>query len=432
MTIYALSTVQGQSGVAIIRVSGPLAENTIYKLTKKKLKPRKATLCKIFNSKKEVLDEAVVIYFEKNKSFTGESVAEFQTHGGEAVIRSVLNELSKTDGLRPAEPGEFTKQAYLSGKINLVQAEGLGDLISAQTEKQRQQAIMQYGDEASNKYLTWSKEIRQCLAYIEASIDFSDEEIPRDLLMGIKKISKKVKKEIDFYIKTEKQNEIIKEGIKIAIIGKPNSGKSSLINYLSGKNISIVSSKPGTTTDVLRSERTYDGVYVTLIDTAGQRKSKNKIEAEGSKRAKKESELAHIRLFLGSNNEIAPFSGLELSPMENDIVVINKSDLIKRHRIRPNVTISLKHKKRLIELEKKLKERIKKIASVGRGALLAKERQKNHLKSATQALAKISGNDLEIISIHVRDALLSIDSLTSETDNEDILGIIFSKFCIGK
>ena len=225
MTIYALSTVQGQSGVAIIRVSGPLAESTIYKLTKKKLKPRKATLCKIINSKKEVLDEAVVIYFEKNKSFTGESVAEFQTHGGEAIIRSVLNELSKTDGLRPAEPGEFTKQAYLSGKINLVQAEGLGDLISAQTEKQRQQAIMQYGDEASNKYLTWSKEIRQCLAYIEASIDFSDEEIPRDLLVGIKKISKKVKEEIDFYIKTEKQNEIIKEGIKIDIIGKPNSGK---------------------------------------------------------------------------------------------------------------------------------------------------------------------------------------------------------------
>ena len=432
MTIYALSTVQGQSGVAIIRVSGPLAEEAIFKLTHKKLKPRMATLCKILNSKKEALDEAVVIFFEEKRSFTGESVAEFQTHGGEAIIRSVLRELSLIKGLRPAEPGEFTKQAYLSGKINLVQAEGLGDLISAQTEKQRQQAMMQYGDETSNKYLAWSKEIRQCLAYIEASIDFSDEDIPRDLLKGIKKISKKVKEEIDLYIETEKQNDIVKDGIKIAIIGRPNSGKSSLINYLSNKNISIVSSKPGTTTDILRSERTYDGVYVTLIDTAGQRKSTNKIEIEGTKRAKKESSLAHIRLFLGSNNEKSPFYGLDISPKENDIVIINKSDLKRKHKIRPNLTISLKNHKKLAELEKKLKGKIKKIASVNTGALLAKERQKNHLLYATRALAKISGNDLEIISVHVRDALLGIDSLTTETSNEDILGIIFNKFCIGK
>ena len=432
MTIYTLSTVQGQSGVAIIRVSGSLASKAIKKLTKKKLNPREATLCKIFNRQDKIIDEAVVIFFEKNKSFTGESVAEFQTHGGEAIIRAVMIELSRVEGLRPAEAGEFTKQAYLSGKMNLVQAEGLADLIAANTEAKRQQAIMQYGDEATSKYLEWSGEIKKCLAYIEASIDFSDEEIPRGLIGNIKKISKAVEKEIIEHIKTEKENEIIKEGIKIAIIGRPNSGKSSLINYLSQKNIAIVSAEPGTTRDVLRTERTYDGIQVTIIDTAGLRKAKNRIEIEGLKRAKKEQSLAHIRIFLGSGNEKDPFLGLDMKKNSNDIVVINKGDLKKRHSARPNITISLKEKTKLNQLEKKLKNKIKRIASSSTGPILAKQRQKNHLIKARESLREISGNDLEIISIHVRDALQSIDRITRETNNEDILGIIFNKFCIGK
>lgn len=432
MTIYALSTVQGQSGVAIVRVSGPLASKAIKTLTKKKLKPREATLCKIFSNDDKIIDEAVVIYFEKDKSFTGESVAEFQTHGGEAIIRAVMVELSKVVGLRPAEAGEFTKQAYLSGKMNLVQVEGLADLIAANTEAKRQQAIMQYGDEATSKYLEWSDEIKKCLAYIEASIDFSDEDIPRGLIASIKKISKKVEKDINKHIKTEKENEIIKEGIKIAIIGKPNSGKSSLINYLSQKNIAIVSAEPGTTRDVLRTERTYDGIYVTIVDTAGLRKAKNKIEIEGLKRTRKEQALAHIRIFLGSANEKDPFFGLEMKKNENDIVVINKGDLKKKHSIRPNITISLKEKTKLKQLEKKLKDKIKRIASSATGPLLAKHRQKKHLIKAKDSLREISGNDLEIISIHVKDALQSIDRITRETNNEDVLGIIFNKFCIGK
>ena len=196
MTVFALSTAQGQSGVAIIRVSGPFAEKVIKKLTKKKLKPRMATLCKIYKDNKEIIDESVVIFLEKNKSFTGEPVAEFQTHGSIAIISAVLTEISKIKGLRLAEPGEFTKRAYLSGKINLVQVEGLADLIAAQTERQRQQAIMQYGEEASNKYLKWAEEIKTCLAFIETSIDFSDEDIPVDLLKRTRRIAKKVQKEI--------------------------------------------------------------------------------------------------------------------------------------------------------------------------------------------------------------------------------------------
>ena len=432
MTIYALSTAQGQAGVAIIRVSGDLAEKAVTKLTKKKLRPREATLCNLYKDNNEKIDEAVVIFFERHKSFTGEPVAEFHTHGSHAIIRAVLKEISKIKGLRPAEAGEFTKQAYLSGKLNLVQVEGLNDLISAETERQRQQAIMQYADEASNKYLKWAEEIKGCLAYIEASIDFSDEDVPTNLIKDIKKISKKAQKEIDRYIKTENDNEIIQGGLKIAIVGRPNSGKSSLINYLTDKNISIVSKKPGTTTDVLRSEKTYDGVYVTLTDTAGIRTAKGEIEEEGLKRTKKELKTAHIRIFLGSNSEKNPFYGVDMTVKDNDIVVINKSDLKKQHQIKPNVSISIKNNKKLNVLEKKLKEKIKKLSSPQSGALLNRERQKNHLIKASRALASIKGEDLEIISLHVREALKSIDNITEETSNEEVLGVIFNKFCIGK
>ena len=432
MTVFALSTAQGQSGVAIIRVSGPFAEKVIKKLTKKKLKPRMATLCKIYKDNKEIIDESVVIFFEKNKSFTGEPVAEFQTHGSIAIISAVLTEISKIKGLRLAEPGEFTKRAYLSGKINLVQVEGLADLIAAQTERQRQQAIMQYGEEASNKYLKWAEEIKTCLAFIETSIDFSDEDIPVDLLKRTRKIAKKVQKEINDHLKTEQQSEIIKEGIRIAIIGRANSGKSSLINYLSKKETSIISANPGTTRDVLRAERAYDGIFVTLIDTAGLRKAKNKIELEGLKRTKKESDLAHIRILLGSNNEKNPFFGLNIKPSANDIVVINKSDLKKRHNLKPNLTISLKEKTKLNILEAKIKEKVRKIASPHTGAILTKERQKNHLIWTEKALRNIGGEDIEIISLNIRDALSHIGSITKESNNEEILGIIFSKFCIGK
>ena len=291
---------------------------------------------------------------------------------------------------------------------------------------------MQYGDEATNKYLKWAEEIKSCLAYIEASIDFSDEDVPKDLIKDIKKISKRAQSEIDSYIETEDDNEILQAGIKIAIVGRPNSGKSSLINYLTNKNISIVSKKPGTTTDVLRSEKTYDGVYVTLTDTAGIRAAKDEIEKEGLKRTKKELETAHIRIFLGSNSEKNPFYGIDMTVKNNDIVVINKSDLKKQHKIKPNISISIKTNKKLNILEKKLKEKIKKLSSSQSGTLLNRERQKNHLIRASKALASIKGGDLEIISLHVRDALKSIDSITQETSNEDVLGVIFNKFCIGK
>ncbi len=432
MTIYALSTVPGKSGVAVVRVSGQLAQTAIKVITKKTIKPREATVCKLYDNNNQVFDEAVVIFYEGTKSFTGEPVVEFQTHGSLSIISKILDELSIIDGFRHAEPGEFTKRAYLSGKINLVQAEGLADLIDSETEKQRSQALMHYGDNVSDKYFSWSNEIKLCLALIEASIDFSDEDVPKNLLSDIRKISKKIKKEISEFLKTEKNSNIIKEGIKIVIIGKPNSGKSSLINYLSKKKIAIVSRKPGTTRDILRSEKFFSGIPVTLIDTAGIRRSNDEIEKEGLKLTETVLKSAHIKIYLGANNDKTPYRGIDLNVSKNDMVVINKSDLKKKHNLRPNISISLKKEKKLKLFEKKLDEKIKNIMSTNTGAFLNKKRQKNHLINARNSLEKISGKDLEIISIHIREALKSIDSITKETDNEEVLGIIFGKFCIGK
>ena len=432
MTIYALSTVPGKSGVAVIRVSGQLAKVAIKKLTKKTLKPREATLCKLYDHKDNVFDQAVVVFFEDKKSFTGEPVVEFQTHGSLSIISKMLDELSMIEGFRLAEPGEFTKRAYLEGKINLVQAEGLADLIDSETEKQREQALMHYGNLLSDKYFSWSEEIKTCLALIEASIDFSDEDIPKNLLTEIRKISSKIKAEITEFLKTEKNADIVKEGLRIAIIGRPNSGKSSLINYLSRKKIAIVSKKPGTTRDILSSHENFFGIPVTLIDTAGIRKSNDEIEKAGVKLAEKIQKTAHIKIYLGSNNDNNPFSGIQLDLTDNDLLVINKTDLKKKHNIKPNISISLKNEKKLKILEKKLEKKIKNIVSTNTGAFLNKKRQKNHLINAENSLNMVTGRDLEIMSLHVRDALKSIDSITKETDNEEVLGIIFGKFCIGK
>ena len=322
MTIYALSSGPGISGIAVIRVSGPECKDIISKLTKGPFPlPRVATLIKINKiNTNEIIDEGILLWFPGPESYTGEDMAEIQVHGSKAVVDALHSALSDIENCRLAEPGEFTKKAYLSGKINLVQAEGLADLIDSETEKQREQALLHYGSEVSNKYLRWSQQLKTSLALIETSIDFSDEDIPKNLLRDIKGISRKIKKEISKFLETEQNAHILKDGIKIAIIGKTNSGKSSLINYLSREKISIVSHKPGTTRDILRSQRVFLGIPVTLIDTAGIRNSQDAIEKEGLEMAKKEQKLAHIKVYLGSNNEKNPFQGVDMNVSDNDIV----------------------------------------------------------------------------------------------------------------
>ena len=335
MTIFALSTVEGQSGVAIIRVSGPLAVESIKLLTGKTLSPRVATLCKIQTASGEIIDESIVLFFKDNESFTGEAVAEFHLHGSIAIINAVLRELEKIEGLRHAKPGEFTKQAYLNGKINLKQVEGLASLIQAETEEQRKQAINTYINGNSEKFLLWLHSMKSALAYVEASIDFADEEIPKDLIRKTKKLIIKTKNEIKDYANTFQKHNRIKDGIKVVILGIPNSGKSTLINYLSKKEIAIVSKKAGTTRDILHQKLDIKGIPVTIYDTAGLRKSKNDIETEGNVRALNISKTADIKIFIGSNNLKKPFGKIKVEKNKKNLVIINKSDLKKKHSESP-------------------------------------------------------------------------------------------------
>ena len=432
MTIYALSTVEGQSGVAIIRVSGPLSKKVINNLTGKEPKPRLATLVKIKTLKNKIIDEGLVVYFPKKQSFTGEEVAEFHIHGSTAIIETLLNELGRIKGLRPAKQGEFTKQAYLNGKMNLLQVEGLSSLIQAETEAQREKALETYLDENSKIHFSWLHELKSALAYIESSIDFSEEDIPASLLNSSKKLIKKTVNKIKKYEQSFEDNKRIKEGIKIVILGIPNSGKSTLINYLSGKKIAIVSREAGTTRDILNQKVSIKGIPVTFYDTAGLRKSKNDIEVEGNIRAQKIAKEADIKLYLGSNNIKKPFGNIKVDKNKNNLVVINKSDLKKKHKEKPNLTISLKNNKSLDILWKKINQKIKNLVNTSSGPTISSEREYTHIIKSIGILENINFNDVSLAAEDVRAAINEISEITKKTDNEDILDIIFNEFCIGK
>ena len=432
MTIFALSTVEGQSGVAIIRVSGPLANKSIKLLTGKTLTPRMATLCKLKKTSGEVIDESIVLSFKNNESFTGEAVAEFHLHGSIAIINTVLSELAAMDGLRQAKPGEFTKQAYLNGKINLKQVEGLASLIQAETEEQRKQALNTYLSTNSKIFISWLQDMKAALAYTEASIDFSDEEIPLDLLRKAEKLILKIKKQIEEYATTFKKHNRIKEGLRIVILGLPNSGKSTLINYLAKKEIAIVSKKAGTTRDILHQKLNINGIPVTIYDTAGLRKSKNDIEAEGNTRALNTAKLADIKIFIGSNNLKKPFGNIMVEKSKNNLVVINKSDLKRKHSEKPNLTISLKNNKALDLLWKKLENRISNSVTTNVGPYITSEREYKHISDCLKKLDNMKYFDISLVSEDIKSAMNEIEAITAKTTNEDILDIIFNEFCIGK
>ncbi|MAV61022.1 MAG: tRNA uridine-5-carboxymethylaminomethyl(34) synthesis GTPase MnmE [Gammaproteobacteria bacterium] len=432
MTIYALSTVEGQSGVAIIRVSGHLSKKTIKTLTGKELKPRLITLAKIRTLNNKIIDEGLVVYFPKKHSFTGEEVAEFHIHGSTAIIEKLLKELGKIKGLRPAKQGEFTKQAYLNGKMNLLQVEGLSSLIQAETEAQREKALETYLDENSKIHFSWLQELKNALAYIESSIDFSEEDIPASLLNSAKKLIKKTVNKIKNYEKSFEDKKRMKEGLKIVILGIPNSGKSTLINYLSGKKIAIVSKKAGTTRDILNQKLNIKGIPVTFYDTAGLRKSKNDIEVEGNIRAEKVAKEADIKIYLGSNNIKKPFGNIKVDKNKNNLVVINKSDLKKKHNEKPNITISLKNNKSLDTLWKKINQKIKSLVNTSSGPTISSEREYAHIIKSIAILENINFNDVSLAAEDVRAAINEISEITKKTYNEDILDIIFNEFCIGK
>tara|TARA_B100000579_G_scaffold436339_1_gene462025 strand:+ start:1735 stop:3066 length:1332 start_codon:yes stop_codon:yes gene_type:complete len=443
MTIYALSSGPGVSGIAVIRVSGERTTEVIKEITNSKLPtPRVATLKKFSkNGGKELIDEGVIIWFPAPNSYTGEDLAEFHVHGSRAVINEMHLAISKIKSCRLAEPGEFTKRAFQNGKINLLKAESIADLIASETEIQRKQALKIMSGRSSDKFNSWREKLKKILSHIEAKIDFPDEELPTNIISEMQKVSKSVLKEIKNTLNDEKVGERIREGFKVAIVGPPNSGKSSLLNFLSKKDVAIVSETAGTTRDVIETHLNLDGYPVIVSDTAGIRRSKNEIEKKGIKIALKRAEDADLKLIIVSAKKVDFTDVLKRLLIKNAILVINKSDLIKgrinnKFKKYDHVLVSVKKNINLNKLITKIKNKLKKKFIVNEDILITRERHRQNLISCAEHLEnfcnKKSSKDFDKAAEDLRLATRHLGMIVGKVDVEELLGSIFNDFCIGK
>ena len=443
MTIYALSSGPGISGVAVIRVSGKETSKVIKLITNADLPvPRVATLRKMNNiNTNELIDEGLIIWFPGPESYTGEDLAEFHVHGSRAVVVALHETISKIENCRLAEPGEFTKRAFQNGKINLLKAESIGDLISSETEIQRKQAIKIMNGNSSDKFNSWREKLLKILSYVEAKIDFPEEDLPKDVLHEITENSKRVSSEIQKVLKDQKVGEIIREGFKIAIVGPTNAGKSSLLNYLSKRDVAIVSEIAGTTRDVIETHLNLDGYPVIVSDTAGIRDSKDEIEKKGIKLALKSAEEADLRLVVIEPKNL-DFTGFLKGLFDkNSILIINKSDLLKKQldpeiKKLDHVLISIIKNSNLDILIKKIIKKLKDKFISSEDILITRERHRQHLEQCVEHLInfgdKNKNDDLDKGAEDLRLATRHLGMIVGKVDVEEILGSIFNDFCIGK
>ncbi len=443
MTIYALSSGLGTSGISVIRVSGPETKEVIAKLTNGVFpKTREATLKKINKiNTNDLIDEGIIIWFPGPQSYTGEDMAEFHVHGSRSVVEAIHQSISKIENCRLAEPGEFTKIAFQNGKINLLKAESIADLISSETEIQRQQAIKVMSGKHSEVYNSWREILLKILSNVEAKIDFPDENLPEYILKNIKTKSEKVKNEINKALDDQKVGERIREGFKIAIVGPSNAGKSSLLNYLSRREVAIVSEIAGTTRDVIETHLNIDGLPVVLSDTAGIRKSKDEIEKKGIRLALEKAENADLNIVIiePKNAHLTGFFKDLLS--EKSILVINKSDLgidnifYEFKKFNP-IYISLKKEKNLDQLINVIKKKLKNKFITSEDILITRERHRQHLEQCVYHLKNFEDkNKLEDFDKAAEDLRLAtrhLGIIVGKVDVEEILGSIFNDFCIGK
>ena len=443
MTIYALSTGPGISGVAIVRISGPESSDVIKLLTGKKLpEPRMATLRKISNiNDSDVIDEGIILWFPGPESYTGEDMAEIQVHGSKAVIDALHASISKIKNCRLAEPGEFTKLAFQNGKINLLKAESVADLISSETEIQRKQAIKIMNGKSSDQFNFLREKLLKILSLIEAKIDFPDEDLPSDILHKIKKNSVEVSNNIEKILDDQKVGERIREGFKIAILGPANVGKSSLLNHLSNRDVAIVSEIAGTTRDVIEAHLNIDGYPVIVSDTAGIRESKNEIEKKGIKLSLKRAEEADLKLVMVDAKNPDFTDSLRSLLDKNAILVVNKSDLLDgdiSHEVKKlnHVLISIKENLNIDELIQKIKNSLKNKFLTSDDILITRERHRQHLEQCLNCLKKFNekkqAEDFDMAAEDLRLATRHLGMIVGKVDVEEILGSIFNDFCIGK
>ena len=443
MTIYALSSGPGLSGVAVIRLSGPNSSEVIQKLTKNKLpKPRSASLKKIYKiDKNELIDEGLVLWFPAPNSYTGEDMAEFHIHGSKASINALQSEISKFNDCRLAEAGEFTKIAFQNGKINLLEAESISDLISAETEIQRQQAIKLMSGKSSDKFNELRMRLLKILSNVEAKIDFPEDDLPDNIIKNIKVETQKIKTEINKILNDQNVGEIIRDGFRIAIIGPTNVGKSSLLNYLSKRDVAIVSEVAGTTRDVIEAHLNLDGYPVILSDTAGIRSSKDEIENKGIKLALNRADEADLKLIILEPKSV-DFKGFLKDLVDKDsIIVLNKIDqdtdkIDKEIKNLNPIPISIKEDKNLDKLIHKIKEKLKNKLINLEDSLISRSRHRENLEQCLFHLNNFekqkSENDFDKAAEDLRLATRHLGMIVGKVDVEEILGSIFSDFCIGK
>ncbi len=426
-TVYAVSTAQGKAGVAVIRISGPEAHHVAERLGGDIPPYRKASVRVLKDATGAILDEALVLTFEENHSFTGEASVELQVHGSIVVLSSILTELMTYDGLRPAEPGEFTRRALDNGRLDLAQVEGLADLIEAETEAQRRQAIRVLAGDLGKRAETWRQKLIRAVALLEATIDFADEDVPVDVSPEVIDLVGDVISALKVEIDGVQSAERIRAGFEVAIVGAPNVGKSTLLNMLAGRDAAITSEFAGTTRDVIEVRMDLAGLPVTLLDTAGLRDTDDVVENIGIARARQRAEQADLRVFLIENNTKPDFQ-----PQEGDIVRTAKVDLVDG----VSDGVSGKTGAGISDLIEDI-TRFLKARSAGAGiATRFRHRQamERGCDSLTNALARLPDGEAsaEIVAEELHIAIRALDSLVGRVDVENILDEIFASFCLGK
>jgi len=442
MNIYALSSGRGPSGIAIVRISGKDTQQVCKNLTQlKALKSNEVNYCKFYDPKNNnIIDpEALLLWFPAPNSYTGDDLAEFQVHGSNAVIRALLKVLSEQDNCRMADPGEFTKVAFQNDKIDLLKAESIGDLIHAETELQRAQAVKLVQGNASNYYNDLRDKLIKSLSYIEAKIDFTEDDLPKKVLKEVHKSIKEIHHDIKKILEDNKVGEKIRDGFRVSIIGEVNAGKSSLLNLLSKREVAIVSEEEGTTRDIIETFLNIDGYPVILADTAGIREAKNDVEKKGIALALgkyKESDLNIIMIDNSSeiiNNKIKDLINLD------SIVLLNKSDIKNNQSHKFNadtILVSVRDNINIDILIKKLKEKLSNKFAANNSILITRERHRAKLneclKEIDNFMKKDQNKDIELAAEDLRMATRHLGSIVGKVDVEEILGSIFKDFCIGK
>lgn len=441
-TIFALATAPGRAGVAVVRISGPDAGPALTYLTGQALpRPREASLARLRDPVTgEKLDDALVLWFTAPRSFTGENVVELHLHGGRAVLQGVIEVLASQPNLRLAEPGEFTRRAFENGKLDLTEAEAIADLVDAETTAQRRQALRQMEGVLGQLYDGWRERLTRSLAHIEADIDFPDEDLPAGVASAVEPVIRKLMAEMQSHLDDKGRGERLREGLHIAIVGAPNAGKSSLLNALARRDAAIVSSRAGTTRDIIEIQMDLGGYPVVLADTAGLREAAaDEVEEEGIRRAIDRAGRADVKIAVFDATSLPDVDSATLALIdEGTVVVLNKADLVP---LSPDLLIadrsplglSAKTGVGLGELEARLAGFSADQLAVGDAPVLTRARHRSAVEDCLAGLNRALLAPLpELAAEDVRLASRALGRITGKVDVEDLLDVIFRDFCIGK